>query len=236
MKFQILETDPADAQHNMDRDSELLNQLQENPQPLLHFYEWKFPSITHGYFIQPDQFFHLDILKERQIQLGRRPTGGGITFHFCDLAFSVLIPASHPNFSLNTLENYAFINQKVLKAIGQFLRDPIGLSLAKEGICCRQNPSFCMAAATKYDILSNGRKVGGAAQRRTKHGFLHQGSIFLGIPPIDDIQSLLKPENQLLENMWQNSHALLGNSWTAPQLLEAKQTLRILLSRFFCEI
>ena len=40
---------------------------------------------------------------------------------------------------------------------------------------CFQNP-------TKYDVLLNGVKIAGSAQRRTVHGLLHQGSIHFGGP------------------------------------------------------
>ena len=35
----------------------------------------------------------------------------------------------------------------------------------------------CFARPVVYDVLVSGAKVAGAAQRRTRHGLLHQGSI-----------------------------------------------------------
>jgi lipoate-protein ligase A len=44
--------------------------------------------------------------------------------------------------------------------------------------CCREElPGQCFAGYEKFDVLSNGRKIAGAAQRRNKHGLLIQGSI-----------------------------------------------------------
>jgi lipoate-protein ligase A len=39
-----------------------------------------------------------------------------------------------------------------------------------------------MARPTKYDVMLQGRKIAGAAQRKTKAGFLHQGTIALLCP------------------------------------------------------
>ena len=41
----------------------------------------------------------------------------------------------------------------------------------------RYNKDSCFANPVRADVLSNGRKVAGAAQRRTRHGLLQQGSI-----------------------------------------------------------
>ena len=41
----------------------------------------------------------------------------------------------------------------------------------------RYNKDSCFANPVRADVLSNGRKVAGAAQRRTRRGLLQQGSI-----------------------------------------------------------
>ena len=41
-----------------------------------------------------------------------------------------------------------------------------------------------MAKPTPFDLVIEGKKVGGAAQRRTRKGLLHQGSLSVCPPPI----------------------------------------------------
>ena len=77
-------------------------------------------SATFGYFVNPGKFLDLDHVREKGLNLARRPTGGGIIFHLWDMAFSVIVPAHCPEFSMNTLDNYAFVNCVVLEAVGEF--------------------------------------------------------------------------------------------------------------------
>lgn len=229
MRYEIVIAKAASAVENMERDSALLHSLAEHPRCVLHFYDWEQPSATYGYFIDPDKYFNLEGLTRRRLQLARRPTGGGIIFHTCDLAFSVLIPATHPAYSLNPLENYALINKAVSDAIADFIAKPLEL-------LPRQTPScgfdaFCMATPTRYDIMLEGRKVGGAAQRRVKQGCLHQGSIALGLPEADFLQDVLADSGLLAKNMQRRGYALLGSTYSPEQLVEARRNLRELLMK-----
>ncbi len=219
---------------NMLLDEALLQDLSLISVPILHFYEWEKPSATYGYFLDPSQFLNMETVEKTGLELARRPTGGGIVFHQCDLAFSVLIPACHPSFSLNPLDNYAFVHRHVIWAIEQFLKIESPTLLPQEeeplDLACRH---FCMAKPTKYDVMIGGRKVGGAAQRKTRHGYLHQGSIAVGLLSDVYLQDILKPATKVLEGMKRHSLSLLGDTWTPLQLEEARNELSRLLQQAF---
>ena len=108
-------------------DAMLLRRLACVQQPVLHLYEWEAPSITYGYFLDPDKIFSLNNVRTLGVQIARRPTGGGAIAHVTDLAFSMLIPAAHPAFSTNTLDNYAYINKIIADIVREFV--PSGSSL-----------------------------------------------------------------------------------------------------------
>ena len=170
-----------------------------------------------------------------QLHLAKRPTGGGIVFHNCDLAFSVLVPASHPSFSQSPLNNYTFVNQRVLWAVEQFIDEPPELLQEEIAPPDERCANFCMAKPTKYDVMLQGRKVGGAAQRKTRHGYLHQGSISLGMLPESYLEALLGSNSIILSEMKKHSFPLLGESWTKKALSEARLTFRSLLRQAFSE-
>jgi lipoate---protein ligase len=210
--WNVIDTGVRSAEENMALDAEFLEGLDDHSLPILHFYDWKRESATFGYFVKPSDYLNLKAAREKGLDLARRPTGGGIVFHIWDLAFSILIPAHHPHFSENTLENYAFVNRAVLRSVRNFLSDRPHLELIENDAAafdpsCRR---FCMAQPTKYDVVLKGRKIAGASQRKTKKGFLHQGTIALKVPSEEYLNAILLPGTKVLEAMQANTFALLS--------------------------
>lgn len=186
--MKIIHSGALPAEENMRLDTRLLENLKDQQQPILRFYEWASLSATIGHFIKPEDFLDLNALNQEGVTLARRPTGGGILFHPWDFTFSFLMPVTHPHFSLNTLENYAYVNNKIIEAIYQLS----GLKAYLHTPClCSNDPRFCMAHLTRYDVEWQGKKIAGAAQRKTKWGYLHQGSLSLHFPDFNFLDKVL---------------------------------------------
>lgn len=234
MPWQILDTGPALPLENMAIDEDLLDSLDGSSHPILHLYQWKVPSATYGYFIKPSDHLDAQALQARHIHIARRSTGGGIIFHEFDFAFSVLIPASHRGYSINTLDNYALINNVIAKAVAKFSGDNKPVLLPKEAESLQgAYRNFCMAKPTKFDVMLNGRKIAGGAQRRTKQGFLHQGSIALTVPSNEYFLDILLQGSEIYEAMLNHSAPLLGMDGCQDKLENARQTLKRLLIEEF---
>ncbi|GAB4233500.1 MAG: hypothetical protein Tsb0021_12480 [Chlamydiales bacterium] len=213
MDWKIIDTGTSSAENNMAYDQEMLEQAAIIRRPILRFYSWTKPSATYGYFIDPQRYFKLDQLNTFELDIARRPTGGGILFHTDDLTFSVLIPSTHKAFSNQTLENYRYVNERIIQALLTLepqLEAPH--LLQKQHIEQKQDIPFCMANPTIYDIMISGKKVGGAAQRKTKQGFLHQGSISLSLPAFSLITSVLHQGTSLYECFYKHSYPLFDQS------------------------
>lgn len=227
--LQILDTGISSAEVNMRFDEKLLDELKL---PTLHLYQWARPSATYGYFIRPEKHLDLKRASIRHLDLARRPTGGGIVFHIWDLAFSFLLPSSHPAFSLNTLENYRFVNNVVLEVMRTFfsLQSPVELipqNYPSLGPDCQ---NFCMAKPTQYDVVYQGTKIAGAAQRKRKQGYLHQGTISLAAPHIDLLNDILLSKKDVLEAMKAYTFAPLGRLWEPHELQKTRRELQNLLA------
>ena len=198
----------------MDKDFALLHEMRESGNVCLHFYQWEGLALTYGHFANPEQLLNLDFARSAGVSIGRRPTGGGLILHVSDFAFSLLIPASHQSFSLNTLKNYLFVNQLIAKAIYSATAGSLAPSLYEGGQAAQGDlRSFCMADPAPYDLVDEtGKKICGGAQRKTRWGFLHQGSVSLTKPPFELVKGLVKDE-EVVEAMCDRSY------YFTPQLL-----------------
>ncbi len=218
----------------MSLDAQFLADLCPDGNPILHFYDWAGPTATYGHFIDPKKYIDLDKAGFHRLSLAKRPTGGGIVFHIWDLAFSFLMPAKHPACSENTIDNYRFVNEIVLSAVKEYLTIK-DVTLIPEhapllGPSCNH---FCMARPTIYDVVYQGLKIAGAAQRRTKKGYLHQGTISLAFPHLALLKNVLLSQEEITRAMTAYTFAPLGRLWTPDHLQEARIELRKLLLKKF---
>jgi lipoate-protein ligase A len=221
--MKLIDTGKASAERNMSIDQELLNTLES--EAILHLYDWEAPSATYGHFSDPEVLLNVPAARALGYQLAKRPTGGGVIFHTTDYAFSVLIPASHPLYSENTLDNYNVINTQVAKVITEYSNGALKPSFQP----CpskQDRPTYCMVRPTCYDLVVEGRKVVGAAQRRTKRGLLHQGSISLFFP--SEVEQLV--DQQVAEQMKTSSYYLLQ---AKSEIEKARNELHKLLVKAF---
>lgn len=224
----VIDTGAAGAEANMRCDEKLLEGLDPSGDPILHLYGWSGPSATFGHFIAPEKHLDLEKAKRHRLDLARRPTGGGIVFHIWDLAFSFLMPSGHPAFSLNTLENYKFVNGAVLEVMRSFfaLKGPVDLIPQDGAVLGAECQNFCMAKPTKYDVVFKGMKIAGAAQRKRKQGYLHQGTISLAYPHVDLLKEVLLSKEEVVEAMRAYTFAPLGRVWEPEELKRAREEIQ----------
>lgn len=162
----------ADAALNMAIDEALFEQTNL---PTLRFYGWRRPSLSFGYFGK-----FSDVAHEREHRdLVRRWTGGGSVLHGEDLTYSLVTPATESAAALGPATIYAALHGAIRDALRRDGREPELAAAAAPKIS-----DACFANPVRDDVLWLGRKVAGAAQRRTRRGFLHQGSI--QIPGLDE--------------------------------------------------
>jgi lipoate-protein ligase A len=76
------------------------------------------------------------------------------------------------------------------------------------------------------------KKVAGAAQRKTKHGFLHQGTISLMMPSEDYLRDTLISFGHVMEAMFASSFALMGPDAKMSDLAAARYSMKQLLIKY----
>jgi lipoate-protein ligase A len=164
----VMDSGLCGATWNMALDEALLLGATESGRPVLRFYGWNEPAATFGYFQHYSDIERWTLLRP----LLRRPTGGGLVPHQADWTYSVAIPPQHPWYRLQAVLSY--------QRLHEWIRSSMALLNIASELCPetrKEIPGQCFAGAEKYDLLWRGRKMAGAAQRRTKNGLLIQGSV-----------------------------------------------------------
>jgi lipoate-protein ligase A len=164
----ILDSGTGQAAENMACDEALLEAASLLAHPALRLYGWLKPAATFGYFQRYAGVSALTNLRP----LLRRPTGGGLVPHDNDWTYSVAIPPSDPWYELKAVESYRRVHQWVQAAFRE-----LGVSATLSPCRLPEGRGQCFVGAEQFDLLHNGSKIAGAAQRRRKDGLLIQGSI-----------------------------------------------------------
>jgi lipoate-protein ligase A len=150
--------------------------LESAAAPSIRFYRWESPALSFGYF---GRFADVaDKASERD--LVRRWTGGGIVFHGEDLTYSIVIPAHDPVFSESSMSIYEDVHRSLREALitnGERADLALVAGGADAGATIIDRGYNCFANPVRADVIIDGRKVAGAAQRRTRAGLLQQGSV-----------------------------------------------------------
>ena len=163
--IEVLDPDPHAASLNMALDEAL---LQHAEIPTLRLYRWLGPAVSFGYF---GQFAAAQRMAAGR-EMVRRWTGGGLVEHGEDVTYTLIVPRGADFFRVSALESYRLIHER----IAEWLSDS-GLTTNVAAAAAGEPSGACFAGHVRYDIVTDGGKVAGAAQRRTRWGLLHQGSI-----------------------------------------------------------
>lgn len=159
---------------NMAADEVLLETAPDRGRPLLRYYAWDRLAVSIGYVQRLDA-------APTGYDAVRRPTGGGVVYHDHDFTYTVVFPDGHWLCGLDRLQSYDWLNRAVQAGLQKLdlqanLADAaIPHEVDRLNMVCFNNP-------TRYDILLDGEKIAGSAQRRTRNGILHQGSLHFGGP------------------------------------------------------
>jgi len=142
--------------------------------PAIRFYRWQSPALSFGYFGR-----FADVVRYPR-DLVRRWTGGGIVFHGDDLTYSIVIPANDAAFAESSMSIYEKIHRALCEALSGIgmCTELVGSELCADRTSRSGVPTYsCFANPVRADVMIGGRKIAGAAQRRTRRGLLQQGSI-----------------------------------------------------------
>lgn len=152
---------------------------------LLRVYSWDAPAVTLGRRHKPSDL--PEALRAQGFPLGQRPTGGAVVVHSLnELTYAVVIRRGDPNETSKPSGLPGLIHRRLRDKLvekGWVSGDELVLARGTSNGCRSDgiHSIFCFESPVCGDLIFRGRKVGGAALRAWREGFLVQGSL-QGLP------------------------------------------------------
>ncbi len=213
-QWRLLDSGPADAYTNMALDEALLLAQGDSDAeiPTLRFYGWRPRAISLGYAQKATGVVDQKACQQAGIDIVRRTTGGRAVYHNSELTYSLTVKADNKLFSSSIRESYAAISQGLLAGLtilGIKAR-LTGFREAKRKTAGAQRSGACFLAPSWYEIMADGKKLIGSAQRRIKRVILQQGSIPLQMEDsFFDYWQLPEAEKLHLKTQWRQKTTAL---------------------------
>ena len=183
-----------------------------NSKPVFRIYEWETPTISIGRNEVLDQGINLVECKNIGIPVIRRVTGGQAVLHGYDMTYSFVGSILNSSFSGNVLENYRNISKGFYKFFKKLGLNP-EYFINRKQVKNLEN-HICFTVPSNYEILVEGKKIIGNAQKikkieskdnSSKRVFLQHGSI-----PLNDSSYIISKifPNGNIKFLSQKMHSL----------------------------
>ncbi|MCC7430590.1 lipoate--protein ligase family protein [bacterium] len=180
--WRFLDTEDNDGNFNMAFDEALLNLISQNKTPVLRFFTWKPYAVSLGNGQKITSINKQKVLAEG-FEIVRRPTGGRAIFHAEELTYSIILPNEHELAKSGITETYNKISIALLNGLkncgltsAEFEKSQIDFA----NFYKTENSFPCFSASARYEIVVNGKKIIGSAQKKTSFGVLQHGTILIG--------------------------------------------------------
>jgi len=172
-EWRLIESNCLDAYTNMAIDEGIFIGREKLGLPAtLRFYGWEPAAISIGYF-QKIEDPSLKEYKRQKLTIVRRFTGGGAILHENEITYSLACPTNEFVAFSNIEKTQQLVHQAIILAL-QSLRINAQLKRKQSK---KPDPYFCFVNPCKDDVVEDGQKIVGSAQRRRNRTFFQHGSI-----------------------------------------------------------
>jgi len=191
--WRLIDTGPLDGPSNMALDEALLSCFDPGGSlPVLRLYGWNPPAFSLGRFQKPDDVIDLARCAGAGVPVVRRVTGGGCIFHAEELTYSIICTPGQISDIIGVKESFRRLCGFLLHAYGKLGLSPaFAVDYPLRPARLGERTPLCFAGTEEYDILVNGRKLGGNAQRRARGLIFQHGSIPLR-PALSEARPFLR--------------------------------------------
>jgi lipoyl(octanoyl) transferase len=177
--WRFIDTGPLDGPANMAVDEALLACFDPaSSAPAFRLYGWSPPAFSLGRFQDADAVLDLDKCRAAGIPVVRRITGGGAIYHADEITYSLACAPHHIPAASSVKDSFRVLTAFLLRFYEKLGHSPrYAVDHYPSGTRLGVRTPLCFAGRESYDILVEGRKIGGNAQRRLKNIIFQHGSI-----------------------------------------------------------
>jgi len=225
---------------NMAVDEMLLEWAAEEGGCCWRFYRWDRPTLSLGYFQEyVDRREHA---ASRNCPVVRRLTGGGAILHDAELTYSLVVHGEHP-LAAKRHRLYRTVHETLIEALAELgiaatlhgtranHRGAEDASFESRGSPARDRPPFlCFGRRSNEDVVFEGTKIAGSAQRRRRGAVLQHGSVLLRGGPdapelagLEDLSGKAVDAHRLVQVWLEALSGRVARSWRHEPLSERQQ-------------
>ncbi|PQO47873.1 biotin/lipoate A/B protein ligase family protein [Blastopirellula marina] len=192
-EMRLIVDPPARGSWNMAVDEAILRGTDAASIPTLRFYQWSEPTLSLGYFQKYDDRQQHEA--SRQCACVRRASGGGAILHDQELTYS-FVAAVHDSRSEQFTRWFDLFHETLIDVLASW-----GIQAKLSGKPQKpvsEDPFLCFQRRHEVDVVVDGYKICGSAQRRHQVAILQHGSVLLhkssAAPELPGVGELTKKE------------------------------------------
>lgn len=171
--------DTDTGKNNMTIDEKLMGISEAEGLTILRFYHWDPVCISLGRGQDPNIILDRDYLNDNDIDHVSRITGGSFVLHKGDITYSIITSNKSRLFALSLFEFFEKVHRGFYKALINSGINPELLSFGQGRFRREDKMHPCFSNSSNYEILIEGKKVLGSAQKRNRNSLLQHGSLLI---------------------------------------------------------
>ncbi len=173
-----------DAPENMRRDAALLAGVERGGEAVLRLFRFAPPGITLGRSQDPARELDLERCRAAGVLWAVRPTGGRAIYHDEEWTYACAAPLADPVWGGTLAAAYQALSGLVVRSLAALgVPATLAAGSARGSLAPREARGAaapCFASTARHEVVLDGRKLVGSAQRRTARAWLQEGSLLLG--------------------------------------------------------
>ncbi len=182
-RWRLLDSGAGDGATNMATDHALLDRAADpsaaDPsaadEAVLRIYAWTRPTLSFG--LHERARIPREAFEAHDVDVVRRPTGGRALLHHREVTYSVTAPVPPDAPGIGLGESYRAINTLLRNALARL--GVVADEAPRRGRASSPDGAPCFAEPNVGELVVDGRKLVGSAQRRDARALLQHGSILL---------------------------------------------------------